>query len=118
MRRKAPVQLTGGGGFRYENSVAARFLLDLLAGTNTLGADFGRIAHVDRQARDDGWLADDLAVDGPGLRQTGAATQEAAGMIGAKQKMDRGLVSHAEGCASTAKPAIYAPRISVLFPEG
>jgi hypothetical protein len=27
---KAPVQLTGGSGFRFENSVAARFLLDML----------------------------------------------------------------------------------------
>ena len=31
-RRKAPVRLTGGAGTRYENPVAARFLLDMLAG--------------------------------------------------------------------------------------
>ena len=54
--------VTGGGGFRYENAVAARFLLDLLAGTNSLGADFGRIGRIDWQARDAGWLLDDLAV--------------------------------------------------------
>jgi hypothetical protein len=36
-KQKAPVQVTGGGGFRYENSVSARFLLDLLGGSNSLG---------------------------------------------------------------------------------
>jgi hypothetical protein len=62
VKRKAPVALTGGGGFRYENAVSARFLLDLLAGTNSLGADFGRITRIDWQARDAGWFADDLAL--------------------------------------------------------
>jgi hypothetical protein len=62
VKQKAPVQLTGGAGFRYENPVAARFLLDMLAGTNALGAEFGGVMHVDWQARDSGWLADDLAV--------------------------------------------------------
>jgi hypothetical protein len=62
VKQKAPVQLTGGAGFRYENPVAARFLLDMLAGTNALGAEFGRVTRVDWQARDSGWLADDLAV--------------------------------------------------------
>lgn len=62
MKKKAPVQATAGSGFRYENVVAARFLLDLLAGTNALGADFGRITRIDWQARDAGWLADDLVV--------------------------------------------------------
>jgi hypothetical protein len=61
-RRKAPVRLTGGAGARYENPVAARFLLDMLAGLNSLGADFGRITRIDWQARDAGWLADDLAL--------------------------------------------------------
>jgi hypothetical protein len=61
-KKKAPVQVTGGGGFRYENSAAARFLLDLLSGTNSLGAEFGRVTRVDWQARDTGWLADDLVI--------------------------------------------------------
>lgn len=61
-KRKAPVQLTGGSGFRFENSVAARVLLDMLSAKNSLGADFGRVARVDWQARDAGWLADDLAI--------------------------------------------------------
>jgi hypothetical protein len=62
LKKKAPVQATGGGGFRYENAVAARFLLDLLGGTNALGVDFGRITRVDWQARDVGWYADDLVL--------------------------------------------------------
>jgi hypothetical protein len=62
VKKKAPVQVTGGGGFRYENAVAARFLLDVLGGTNALGVDFGRIARIDWQARDSGWYADDLVI--------------------------------------------------------
>jgi hypothetical protein len=46
----------------YEDWVAARLLLDMLGGTNSLGAGFGRIVHLDWQARDGGWHADDLAV--------------------------------------------------------
>jgi hypothetical protein len=61
-RQKAPVRLTGGAGTRYENLVSARFLLDMLAGLDSLGPEFGRIARVDWQARDAGWLADDLAL--------------------------------------------------------
>ena len=62
VKKKAPVQATGGGGFRYENTVGARFLLDLLGGTDALGVDFGRITGIDWQARDVGWLADDLVI--------------------------------------------------------
>jgi hypothetical protein len=58
----APVRLTGGAGFRFENLIAARFLLDMLTGKNSLGVDFGRVARVDWQARDAGWLLDDLTV--------------------------------------------------------
>jgi len=60
--KKGPGAATGGAGTRYENPVAARFLLDMLAGLNSLGPDFGRIARIDWQARDAGWLADDLAL--------------------------------------------------------
>jgi hypothetical protein len=62
VKKKAPVALTGGAGFHYENPVAARFLLDLLGGSNALGVDFGRVTRIDWQARDSGWLADDLAI--------------------------------------------------------
>ena len=56
------MRLTGSAGTRYENPVAARFLLDMLAGLNSLGADFGRISRIDWQVRDEEWLADDLAL--------------------------------------------------------
>ena len=62
-KKKAPVQLTAGTGFRNENCIAARFLLDLLAGVNTLGTDFGRIDRVQWQGRDLGWLTDDLVIE-------------------------------------------------------
>jgi len=61
-KKKAPAKLTGGAGFRYEDYVASRFLLDLLAGTNSLGSEFGVVTRVDWQARDTGWLADDLCI--------------------------------------------------------
>ena len=62
-KKKAPVQLTAGTGFRNENCIAARFLLDLLAGTNSLGEKFGKIDRVQWQGRDLGWLADDLVIE-------------------------------------------------------
>ncbi len=61
--KKASVRLTAGMGFRNENGIAARFLLDLLAGTNTLGVDFGKVDRVQWQGRDFGWFADDLVID-------------------------------------------------------
>ena len=62
-KKKAPVQLTAGTGFRNENCIAARFLLDLLAGTNSLDEKFGKIERVQWQGRDLGWLADDLVIE-------------------------------------------------------
>ena len=62
-KKKAPVQLTAGTGFRNENCIAARFLLDLLAGTDSLGEEFGKIERVQWQGRDLGWLADDLVIE-------------------------------------------------------
>ena len=60
---KTNVKSSSGSPFRFEDQVSARFLLDMLGGTNTLGAEkFGAIVKVDRQVRDQGWLADDLAV--------------------------------------------------------
>lgn len=62
-KKKAPVRLSGNSGTRYENEVAARFLLDILAGTNSLGSDFGMILRIDWQSRDLGWFGDDLAIN-------------------------------------------------------
>jgi len=50
-KQKAPVELTGGTGFNFEDLIAARFLLDMLAGANSLGAEYGRVTRLDWQAR-------------------------------------------------------------------
>jgi hypothetical protein len=85
-KRKAPVQLTGGSGFRFENSVAARFLLDMLTGKNSLGTDFGRVMRVDWQVRDAGWLADDLAIT---CRTTAGDQRDAGISIKSHQQLGR-----------------------------
>ena len=59
-KEAAPVALTGGAGFHYEDHVAARLMVDMLAGTNCLGLDRGRVRLLDWQARDTGWHLDDL----------------------------------------------------------
>jgi hypothetical protein len=48
----APVSLSGGQGFNYEDQVAARFLVDMLAGVASFGGNFGQIVRVDWQAHD------------------------------------------------------------------
>jgi hypothetical protein len=62
-KKKAPVQLTAGAGFRNENCIAARFLLDLLARTNSPGEKLGKIERMQWQGRDLGWLVDDLIIE-------------------------------------------------------
>lgn len=63
IKKKAPVGNTGGGGLSFENNLAARFMLDLLGQTHTLGEEaFGAVVRLDWQARDDGWLLDDIVV--------------------------------------------------------
>lgn len=61
-KQAASVELTGGAGFNYEDRVAARFLVDMLAGIAPFGIEFGLITKIDWQARDTGRLLDDLLV--------------------------------------------------------
>ena len=61
-KRKAPTSLTGGKGFGYEDYVAARFLVDMLQGSSSLGTEFGRVQRVDWQATDSDRKLDDLVV--------------------------------------------------------
>lgn len=61
-KKAAPVGLTGGEGFNYEDRVAARFLVDMLAGIVPFGVDFGCVTKIDWQVRDTGRLLDDLAI--------------------------------------------------------
>lgn len=59
---KAPVALTGAAGSEFEDCVAARFLIDLLQSRSSLGAECGAVVRVTWQARESGWLADDLVL--------------------------------------------------------
>lgn len=61
-RKAASTKVTGGGGYGFEDQVAAYYALHLLAATRLFGVDFGRIVRIDFQARDAGWLLDDLVV--------------------------------------------------------
>ena len=61
-KQLAPVALTGGSGFNYEDCVAARFLIDMLAGIAPFGPEFGHVVRLDWQVRDSGRLLDDLAI--------------------------------------------------------
>src|SRR6267378_2455488 len=84
LKKKAPVGNTGGGGFSFENAVAARFMLDLLGQTHMLGLkSFGKVVRLDWQARDSGWLLDDLVV----TSTIGAGRRSAAISIKSGQKV-------------------------------
>lgn len=50
---------TGGGGFNFEDKVAATFLLYLLAGSHPFSSEIGQLLRIDFQAKG-GWLFDDL----------------------------------------------------------
>src|SRR3712207_1697515 len=56
----APPKLTGGGGFVFEDKVAAYFLVCLLSGETPLDPSIGMISRVDFQTRADGWFLDDI----------------------------------------------------------
>ncbi|HEY5337631.1 MAG TPA: hypothetical protein VIJ85_05480 [Rhizomicrobium sp.] len=60
---KTNVKSSGGSAFLFEDEVCARFVVDMLGGTNLLGQDgFGAVVRLDRQVADQGWRADDVAV--------------------------------------------------------
>lgn len=59
-RAVAPTKVTGGGGFEFEDKVAAFFMCHLLTGSVPLDPIFGIIKRIDFQKRVDGWLLDDL----------------------------------------------------------
>jgi hypothetical protein len=124
VKKKAPVQATGGAGFRYENAVAARFLLDLLGGTNALGVNFGRITRIDWQARDSGWLADDLVItyrDLAGDRRTAALSIKSARQVtraGFPENFAMGnALSGSRGCKHVALAQQLAAHRQLQQPE-
>lgn len=62
LKKKAPVSLTAGKGFSFEDCVAAWFMAHLLSGRLPLGTEFGKVIRIDFQIRDSGWLLDDLLI--------------------------------------------------------
>jgi len=56
----APTKVTGGGGFGFEDKVAAYFLSYLLSGQPPLDPTLGIISRIDFQTRVDGWFLDDI----------------------------------------------------------
>ncbi len=59
---KASVEVTGGAGFECADSVAARFLLDMLLARCSVAADLGAVEEVHWENRESGWLADDVVL--------------------------------------------------------
>ena len=59
---KAPVKTTGGGGFGFADKVGAFFLVNMLSGGFPLGLSRGTVSQLDFEARDRGWLLDDLLI--------------------------------------------------------
>src|SRR5262245_21884647 len=59
-KKVAPPKLTGGGGFVFEDDVAAYFLSCLLSGQPPLCPGLGFLTRIDFQTRADGWLLDDV----------------------------------------------------------
>lgn len=59
-QKVAPPKNTGGGGFNFEDQVAAYFLSFLLVGETPFTYPLGRVVRVNFQTRVDGWLLDDL----------------------------------------------------------
>jgi|SRR6478609_7367775 len=59
---KAPVALTGGAGFEFDDCVAARFMIDMLQARCSLAPELGAVVGIAWEARESGWLADDLVL--------------------------------------------------------
>ena len=62
-KQVATPKQTGGGGFAFEDLVAAWFLLLTLRGEKPFGDAWGSITRIGFQKRVDGWLLDDLVLD-------------------------------------------------------
>src|SRR5438093_1143086 len=60
MTHTAPVKVTGGGGFLFEDKVGAYFAAAVLASAPPLDPEAGPPERIDFQVGADGWLLDDL----------------------------------------------------------
>ena len=113
-KKRAPVQLTAGTGFRNENCIAARFLLDLLAGTNTLGEEFGKIDRVQWQGRDLGWLADDLVIECSASAGRRAAGSKAIGKLQPRASLRISLPPPGRNGLASRPSAFFAAATTLL----
>jgi hypothetical protein len=59
-REVAPPKVTGGGGFVFEDKVAAYFLSCLLSGQPLLNPELGTLSRIDFQTGVDRWFLDDI----------------------------------------------------------
>jgi hypothetical protein len=61
-RNISPPSATGGAGYNYADKVAAKYLLDMLAGRLPFGPDYGQVVRVEWETRDEtaAWVVDDL----------------------------------------------------------
>src|SRR5437879_3401392 len=62
-RAVATTKQTGGGGYSFEDKVAASYVAMMLACQPPIGERPGTIRRVAFQNRSDGWLLDDLLID-------------------------------------------------------
>lgn len=62
-KKIAPPKSTGGGGYSFEDKVAAYFLLCMLSDEPPLRPENGLITKISFQNRVDGWLIDDLLLE-------------------------------------------------------
>ncbi len=63
-KKKAPTYLTGGGGFNFEDAIAAYHLILMLAERHPFDNAFGLIVQIKWQGSDSGWQLDDLVLVG------------------------------------------------------
>ena len=59
-KEAATTKQTGGGGYSFEDKVAARYMAMMLAGRPPLDERTGTVRQINFQNKTDGWLLDDL----------------------------------------------------------
>lgn len=71
--KQASTFLTGGGGFNFEDAIAAYYLCAMLAERSPLGSDFGAITLIKWQGSDSDWELDDLVLVGSEQHEAGVS---------------------------------------------
>ena len=87
-KKSAPIKLTGGRGFSFEDKVAAWYLAHLLTGRTPLGPSYGTVSRVDFQVGESGWRLDDLLIT---LHSSGTSRRAAISIKSNAQVTRKGL---------------------------